>query len=452
MSARGVGHSVRRHHHERSPHRQLDHRRIHHVHDDGAPFLLEEVEGLFGEALAGVLPLDVPIRHSELLLPALVEDGRRDARRSRGVGIGLGGHVHPGVAGALDQGEVDRQVVQTGAVQVHDVERRAGGGCVRDHLLDGRDGHVAHVAIDGHVQLRRELEDPEDLGVVGARVVLVGQSDAETTGPDLGGDGLVDSLGVFHAGIVRLAQELRVFEHQFGAGALGVQDRRRLFGDIRNPQNPQAAVRSRGAVVDDRLTLAARDETRDAGNAPLEFQRGGHAVHRLEPVRLDRLAVRVEVDEPRAHHLAGGIEQHPALLQPVLEHLAGDDHDLVPHHSHVPDCVESGFRIDHPAAGDDQVQITVLGGNRRREQQGEKRRAGAAPETRRHGVGSPCRDQLWIRRGIHRRITGESPEGRPSMGGPRRGRRCSWRPVRDGPPSSPCRCFRSDTTSGNWNS
>ncbi len=88
--------------------------------------------------------------------------------------------------------------------------------------------------------------------------------------------------------------------------------------------------------------------------------------------------MRVEINEPRAHHLPGGVEEHPALLQPVLEHLAGDGHDLVPHHSDVADGVQPRLGVHDAAAGDDEVQIAVLGSERRREQQREEQRAAAA--------------------------------------------------------------------------
>ena len=292
---------------------------------------------------------------------------------------------------------------------MHDVERGAGGGGVRDHFLDGRDRHVAYVAVNGHVQLGRQFEDAEDLGVVGARVVLVGQADPEPSGAHLRRDRLVDGFGVLDAGVVRLAEQVGVFEHQFGARALRIQNRRGLFGHVRDPEQTQAPVGHRGPVVDDRGAFPALEEPRDPGDAALQLQRGRDSVHRLVPVGLDRLPVRVEVDESRAHHLPGGVEEHPALLQPVLEHLAGNGHDLVPHHPDVADRVQPGLGVDDPASRDDEVQVTVLGDERRRKQQdkGEEQGAGTARETRRHGSGSPFRDLLHDHLGITGRTTFE---------------------------------------------
>ena len=392
MGAGGVGHSVGGHHDEGGAHRQFDELRFHHVHDDGAAFFAEHLEGLFGDADAGVLHLDVAVGHAQLLLPAFVEDGGGDAGGGGGVGVCLGGHIHSGGARAGDQVERDREVVEARTVQVDDVERGAGGERVREDFLDRGDRHVAHMGIDGDLDFRGELEDAVDLGVVRARVVLVGHSDTEAAGAELVGDLLVDD-GVAvrrDGGVVAFPQEVRVLDDEFGAGALGFEDGRDFFGDFRDAEQSHAAVGDRGAVVEDRLAGAAFEESGDPGDAAFEFEGGGDAVHRLVTVRLDGLAVGVEVYEARGDDLAGGVEQGPALAEAVRQDLAADGGDLVAGDADVAHRVEAGLRVEDAAAGDDQVQVAFLDGRggegRRRGEdsggQGQEGEGGEPPDSR----------------------------------------------------------------------
>ena len=252
-------------------------------------------------------------------------------------------------------------MVDARAVQVHDVERGSGSERVGEHLLHRRDRHIAHVGVDGDIQFRREFKDAEDLSVSGAGVVLVGHPDAQPPGPDLGGDRRVHRLGVLDPGVVRLPEEVGALKVPFGPGALGNEDFAGPFRDPGNPEKAQSLVARRRTVVDDRRAGAALQIAPDPGNAVLEFQRGGHAVHRLVTVRFGRLSVGMEVNEPGAYHLPRGVEQHPALLQPVLEHLAGDRDDLVSHHPHVADRIQPRLGIEDAAPGDDQIQVALLG-------------------------------------------------------------------------------------------
>ena len=92
-------------------------------------------------------------------MPALDEDRRLNRCRAGGVGVGLGGDVDAALSGTADELEHHRQVAKTGAVDVHDVQRCAGGRGVGQHLLHGIDPHRPHVGVDGRLQPSRELEE-----------------------------------------------------------------------------------------------------------------------------------------------------------------------------------------------------------------------------------------------------------------------------------------------------
>ena len=180
----------------------------------------------------------------------------------------------------------------------------------------------------------------------------------------------------------------------FGADALGVQDRVRPLRDPSNSEEAHPLMAHGGPVVDDRPTGPVFQVALDPGDPVLEFQRRGDAVHRLVAVRFGRLPVGVKVDESRADHLAGRIEEHPALLQPVLERLAGNGRDLVPRDSDLASRIQPGLGIENPAAGNHEIEVPLLSRQRRGEQQNEEQGAGTEPETRGQGPGHPCRNHL----------------------------------------------------------
>ena len=130
----------------------------------------------------------------------------------------------------------------------------------------------------GHLEFRRQLEDPVDLGVGGAGVVLVRHPDAEPAGAQLGGDRFMDGRSRFrvHGGVVGLAEQVRVLDDEFRPGALGVEEAGGLLADAGDSEQAQPPVGHRGAVVEDRLSGAAFEEAPDPGDAALELQGGGH--------------------------------------------------------------------------------------------------------------------------------------------------------------------------------
>ena len=109
-----------------------------------------------------------------------------------------------------------------------------------------------------------------------------------------------------------------------------------------------------GETVVDRPALGggAAVGVGDRGDACLELQRGGDAVHGLQPQAAQIADVAVQVDEPGRHHLArhvyigrrGGQSVPIAAIRPCATR-------------DVPHRVQPRFGIDHPAAAQHQVPV-----------------------------------------------------------------------------------------------
>ena len=242
----------------------------------------------------GGRPQQVGVVDAQRLAPALVEHAGRDVGHAGGVRVALGGDVEPARVRALDQREVSRGEADAGAVQVHDVQRRAGDRGGGQHLLQGGGAVsgapgsvVAHVDVDGRSGAGRLPEDLHDLPPRRGARVLDAHADRERAAarprPDAGGDVLRAARSVAGSVAARAVaggrKRRRVAHH--GHAHRDVARRWRRSGS--------SALPSRSGV-----------EAVDVGGADLQLQRGGDAVRRAQGVVLGVLAVRVQVDEARA--------------------------------------------------------------------------------------------------------------------------------------------------------
>jgi hypothetical protein len=109
------------------------------------------------------------------------------------------------------------------------------------------------------------------------------------------------------------------------------------------------------AEIDESFACAALIPGRHRRHADLEFERGSHAVVRLEMVILVVLAVRVKIDEPRRHDQAADIHHSPAF-----ERRRGDSLDALAADTDIANRVEPRFRIHYAAVGENSIVDLTL--------------------------------------------------------------------------------------------
>jgi hypothetical protein len=132
---------------------------------------VEFVEAFLGEVLVGVRKNEVAVADTPMLfLSTRVKDRGVDKGHTRNVGIGFGRYVESACPGSFDHREALQGITQTGAIDVHDVERSAcdGGRC--DEFTHGFDrgsglgaARTAYVGVNRHPPLGGQTEHINDL-------------------------------------------------------------------------------------------------------------------------------------------------------------------------------------------------------------------------------------------------------------------------------------------------
>ena len=327
--------------------------------------IVQFLEALFGEVLAGVGQDEIAVIDAQFFAPSGIEQRGIHRRHAGDVGIRLGGHVESARARAFDQRNAFERVEQAGAVDVNDVQRRAGDrGCADDFLdgLNGRTGleasEAAHVRIDRQLALRGHAEHVDHFESGRARCVLNAHADAECAGVEFVAQALLyllDLLG--RCWFIRcrsaLGQDL---------GNAGTRVNHARIQRCTEDQRPRRGMAGGCAVVDQRVPFLGREKLSDVGRADFHFQRRGHAVERLHALALDLLAVLMQIDE------AGSDDQSRRVDDAAAgEWFGGDARDLSVADADVAYGVEAGLGVHDAAAFEDEV--VLLGGQESWEQQ-----------------------------------------------------------------------------------
>ena len=108
-------------------------------------------------------------------------------------------------------------------------------------------------------------------------------------------------------------------------------------------------MRYRYAEIQDRVTAALLDEGLDIADAAFELERRGHPIARL--VGVGRVALAVEVDEPGRHHQPADVDDHCTGQRSLRDRI-----DPVAANADVAHRVEAGFRVEHSAASQHDVE------------------------------------------------------------------------------------------------
>ena len=320
-------------------------------------------EGGLGEALAGAGDHEVLVGDAEALLPALVEAGRAEVGGPEVVGVHAGGDVD-----ALGHGRVE------GGQRLGHGEGAAGG----DDVLD----------VHRRAGVAGELEDLGERVGVGARLDVVAVAavdehrDARPRPPPRRGAGAPRTRrpGVYSGSRSTPIQPSASWARASSANWSSWRARRRLAG----------AEAEQGAAAPRRR----RRRRRSGPGSRRSVQRPKKsAASKLSPCMprlvvtpsaiLYQIAVLVglvaqDVDEPRGHDPAGGVDGAGAG-----ERLDGDGGDAVAVDADVGDAVVAGLGVDDPAPGDDDVEGVAGGGRgvgpveRRRVERRRRGRGGA---------------------------------------------------------------------------
>src|SRR5271169_131696 len=209
-------------------------------------------------------------------------------------------------AGAFDQGETLENVAQAGAVDVHDVQGRAGDGRRSDHfadLLNGGAGleaaRAAGVGVDRHSPLGGETEHVNHLQSSGSGSVLDSHSNGQAAGVQLRAQALADSLDLLGGG--GLVGRWAALGQDFAGGKRGSEY-----------QGSRRGVAGGGAVVNQRVAFLGFQELGYVGHADFQFERGGDTVKRLDALAGEVLAVLMQIDESGSDHQAAGMDDAPS--------------------------------------------------------------------------------------------------------------------------------------------
>ena len=231
----------------------------------------------------------------------------------------------------------------------------SGGGVGNDFLKRVDDAGfdrtgVAHVDEAGHLASGGETEHAEDFFARNDGHIGDAEADAERSRVQTGLHQIV-GLADFRGGGV------------LGDGAVTRQEHAGIVKD----GHAGGDVAGRRAEVDERATGAGAIPGLDGVDADFHFKRGGDAVAGFEAVILISLAVGMEVDETGGDDESGDVDDLAAG-----ERLRTDGGDLSGGNGEVARCVETGFGIDHAAAGEDGVVLLGECAHERKKGQSEQ--------------------------------------------------------------------------------
>ena len=327
------------------------------MNDDHAAGRAVAGEGLGGKAFAGGGPLEVGVVDAGALLPAGVEDGGFNIGHAGGVGVAFDGDVEAAGVGVADELEDARGGAIRGALDVGDVDGRAGDGCSGDEFREGGEGIFragfafgAHVDVARGAVARGDAEGFEDFPLRGAGSVLDAEADGGRAALEAGFDE-AQEVGELGGGSV------------VGGGAggsAGDEDGRLAHGG-----NATGDMADADAVVDRGRAGAAGVPRVEVGGADFEFENGGVAVAGFEAVIGGVLAVLVEVDEAGGEGESADVEGGAAG-----EGFGGNGGDAAVADADMARGVEAGFGIKD--AGVEEDKVVVLGRREKREEHQEE--------------------------------------------------------------------------------
>ena len=327
------------------------------VGEDQHPLLLagivQFVEALFGEVLAGVGKNEIAVVDAEFFTPSGIEERGIDGGHAGDVGIRFGGDVETAGAGSFDQRNAFERVAQAGAVDVNDVQRRAGdGGCPND-FFDGFDGGAgldaagaAHVGVDRELALGGDAEHVDDFEARGSGSVLNAHADAECAGVEFVAQALLNALDLLGSGGL------------VGGGSAFGQDLRNArcgpwLPSQRRAENQSACryVAGGGAVVDERVALLVSSRNWATSGAPISIS---SAVVTPSKALTRWLASSWPC---WCRSMKPGATTRPAawMTRRPLSGVGGDAGDLAVADADVADGVEASFGVHDAAAFEDEI-------------------------------------------------------------------------------------------------
>lgn len=231
-----------------------------------------------------------------------------------------------------------------------DVHVRAGGSGIADQAdigfrralgIDAR--HVGDMGEGRHVLRGRELADRGQLLHAGGRRIGVQDPDADAA--------LVQTArkALENAGNLRIAGHI-VHPAAIAHGVAERLQRALRIGARHRADTRESPIGGRAVVQHAPLPRLALIPGSDRQHARFEIERGRDAVERLHPIRGERLAMRMKVDEAGGDHEPGRVDRPLGASE-----RGANRGDPAVHDRHITNRVHSAGGIHHPAARDHQA-------------------------------------------------------------------------------------------------
>jgi hypothetical protein len=311
--------------------------------------------------LAGVGEDETTVVDAQLLAPAGIEERGIHGGHAGDVGISFGGHIEAAGACAFDQRNAFERIDRAGAVDVNNVQRRAGDGGRADDFLDSFDGRAGLEAPEApHVRIHREFafggdaEHVDHLESSRARSVLNAHADAESASVEFVTQALLNLLDLLRC--CRFVRSRTALGKNLGDAGAGINCSR-VQGRAED-QGSRRRMAGGGAVVNERVPFLHREKLRNVGRADFHFQRGGYAVEGFDALAGEVLAVLMEIDEAGCDDQAGGVDDAASADRGV-----GDAGDFAVADADVADRVEVSLGVEDAAAFEDEI-VLLRGGER----------------------------------------------------------------------------------------